>query len=42
MVFAIVAEDNGKIIGYLCGELRNSPYSYRLIFKYAELNKYAC
>ena len=35
--FIFVAEDKGKIIGYLCGAVRDCPYDYRIIPKYAEL-----
>lgn len=35
--FAFVAENEGKIIGYLCGSVGKCPYDYRLIPKYAEL-----
>lgn len=35
--FAFIAESKGKIIGYLCGSVRNCPYDYRIISKYAEL-----
>ena len=36
--FAFVAENEGKIIGYLCGSVRKCPYDYRIIPKYAELD----
>ncbi|MFA5961899.1 MAG: GNAT family N-acetyltransferase [Parcubacteria group bacterium] len=36
--FSIIAADNGKIIGYLCGSFKSSPYTYRIILKYAELD----
>ena len=36
--FAFVAENEGKIIGYLCGSIRKSPYDYRIISRYAELD----
>jgi len=35
--FVFVAENEGKIIGYLCGVMRDCPYDYRIIPKYAEL-----
>lgn len=36
--FSIVAESDGKIIAYLCGSLKLSPYTYRIIPRYAELD----
>jgi diamine N-acetyltransferase len=36
--FTFIAENEGKIIGYLCGSLHKSPYDYRIIKNYAELD----
>lgn len=35
--FCVVAEVEGEVVGYLCGSVRDCPYDYRLIPKYAEL-----
>lgn len=35
--FILVAQNGKKIVGYLCGAVKDCPYDYRLISKYAEL-----
>lgn len=35
--FVVVAENDGKIVGYLCGGIKTRPFDYRKIKKYASL-----